>query len=648
MSKLVVTLRRESVVTLARETLWRTSRRWKQARFPAQVANSRCPVEFRPRGYYRTPISESGAHALILHHADRLCGGDFPCLSYGLVKLGYPPEWNLDFVSVKDWPQISSQLLKPVRHDGSDVKVPWELSRLQFLPVLGKAWVLTREDRYRRAALELLSDWIKKNPVGIGIHWTLAMEAALRSMSMCFLLELLSPFPVEDRAWLQDVTTSLWQHLLFIEAHNEFSHFARSNHYLSNIVGLLCLSIYLDGARMESRRENYCRLVEQEILHQTYDDGGHYEASTGYHVLVTQMFTSALLLMKAHGREPAPHFLSRLQSMYRLLSALADDRGRLPQIGDCDDGRVELLADDLERMLHPPDQRDSLAISSLLGIGECLFSENYRGQREEAVWYGLHGCEQRPSHPPRTDRRSKIFPRSGLAVGALGETQAIFLAVPNGIAGRGSHTHNDKLSIILRIAGEEFLTDSGTYCYTRDPDRRNRLRSTAAHNTVMIDGEQQNRFSTTPGALFTISDDAKVSPIVEKLIGDTLSFTASHDGYRRIGVTHTRTVTLDPNRGVLIEDDFTGNGEHEFEASWHLPSSWNVQLSRVTGSTVSCRASGRRPVEMEWSATSELRLNSAPVEISKAYGITRMATRVIVNAKSHTPFKLVTRLSIGM
>jgi len=365
-------------------------------------------------------------------------------------------------------------------------------------------------------------------------------------------------------------------------------------------------------------------------------------------VLVTQMFTSALLLMKAHGREPAPDFLSRLQSMYRLLSTLADNRGQLPQIGDCDDGRVELLADDLERMLRPPDQRDSLAISSLLGIGECLFSEDYRGRKEEAGWYGLNGCQQSPSHAAQPARRSKIFPRSGLAVGALGEAEAIFLAVPNGIAGRGSHTHNDKLSIILRIGGEEFLTDSGTCCYTRDADRRNRLRSTAAHNTVMIDGEEQNRFSTAPGALFSISDDAKVSPIKEKLIGDTLSFTASHDGYRRIGVTHTRTLTLDPNRGVLIEDDFTGNGEHEFEASLHLPSSWNVQLSQVTGSTVNCRVSGPRPMEIEWSATSELRLNSAPVEISKAYGITRMATRVIVNAKSHTSFKLVTRLSIGI
>jgi hypothetical protein len=649
-NKLLVAFRRESAATLARETLWRTNRWWKQTRFAAEVGSPCCPVEFRPCGYYR-PTGEAWVHVrnLILDHAERLCQGEFPCLGYGLVKLGHPPAWNLDFVSGKDWPQVSSQKLKPVRHDGSDVKVPWELSRLQFLPVLGKAWVLSKEDHYRRTAAELLSDWIKKNPVGTGINWTLAMEAALRSMSICFLLELLGPRLKEEEFWVQDVTRSLWQHLLFIEAHNEFSHFARSNHYLSNIVGLFCLSVHLDGPGMEARRESYRRLVEQEILHQVYRDGGDYEASTGYHVLVTQMFTSALLLMKAQGPDPNPDFASRLRSMYRFLSALADDHGRVPQIGDCDDGRVELLADDLERMLQPPEKRDSLTISSLLGIGESLFSEPYRGEREkreeEAAWYGLSFLDRKDGVCQAPAQHAKVFPKTRLAIGRIGEGEAIFLAVQNGVGGKGSHTHNDKLSVVLRIAGEEFLCDSGTYCYTRDIAKRNYLRSTAAHTTVVIDGEEQNRFSNLPGAVFMISDDAHTSAIQQNHVDGTLAFTASHDGYQRIGITHARTVKLDPARLVLIEDLFTGTGEHEFEASFHLPSSWQVQLAHVAGSKVSCRALGSRPVEMEWSAATELHLECVSEEISKTYGICIMASRVLVRTKSHTPFQLLTRIS---
>src|SRR5207247_1295240 len=78
--------------------------------------------------------------------------------------------------------------------------------------------------------------WLESNPIGIGVNWTLAMEAALRAMSVCFLLNLLSPLRSDEQSWLAAITRSLAQHFLFIEANLEFSHFLTSNHYLSNLV----------------------------------------------------------------------------------------------------------------------------------------------------------------------------------------------------------------------------------------------------------------------------------------------------------------------------------------------------------------------------------------------------------------------------
>jgi Heparinase II/III N-terminus len=109
--------------------------------------------------------------------------------------------------------------------------------RLQFLPILGKAYVVTGNERYRENAKRLLSDWMTKNPVGIGVNWSIAMEAALRAMSICFLLNLVSPLRPEEQSWLHTVTRCLWHHLLYIEAHIEFSHLISSNHYLSNVAG---------------------------------------------------------------------------------------------------------------------------------------------------------------------------------------------------------------------------------------------------------------------------------------------------------------------------------------------------------------------------------------------------------------------------
>ena len=196
----------------------------------------------------------------ILAYADAILRGEYPLMGYGSPHLGTNPDWQCDWVSGKSWPLEDSRKIRIVRHDGSDVKAPWELSRLQWSPVVAKAYVLTGERRYREALRSLLTDWIVRNPVGKGVNWTVAMEAALRGISLCLTMDLLWPFTDEEKPWLDQMTASLWQHLRFIEAHSEFSFLLRSNHYLSNIVGLTTLSAYLRPG-MRRRLRKYARAV---------------------------------------------------------------------------------------------------------------------------------------------------------------------------------------------------------------------------------------------------------------------------------------------------------------------------------------------------------------------------------------------------
>src|SRR5437879_1735350 len=263
---IINTLKRESPLLIAREVLWRALRKWNKRRILGRLRHSG-HLKFRPIPYYHPDPQSLGedSRALIVAFADEIRGGRYPFLGYGTTELGTRPKWNLDFISGSEWSYVEREYHDGIRHDGSDVKVPYELSRLQFLPILGKAHVLTGDDSYRQAAKELLSHWIQSNPPPVGVNWTIAMEAALRAMSICFLLNLLSPFRREEQPWLATVTNSLAQHLLFIEANIEFSHLLTSNHYLSDIVGLYCLSMFLEGDGMEARRRKYRRRIEAEM-----------------------------------------------------------------------------------------------------------------------------------------------------------------------------------------------------------------------------------------------------------------------------------------------------------------------------------------------------------------------------------------------
>jgi hypothetical protein len=631
-------VRHDSLGSLAREALLRISHRVRASRFHAEIHQTP-DVRYCPISYYRPALEAISAEArqATVQFADSVLRGKFPLLGDGSVALGFPPDWNTDWVSGKSWPLASAKSLTVVRHDGSDVKAPWELSRLQFLPVLAKSNMLTGDERYRKAARELISDWIDRNTIGMGVNWTIAMEAALRAISICLTLELLWPLREDEQTWLHKVTTSLWQHVLFIEAYNEYSHLVRSNHYLSNMVGLTTLSAALRGPGMEERFHRYANAVQQEILLQTYADGGDYEASTGYHVLVSQMFLHSYLVQRARGMAIGPRFEQRLISMFDWLATLADDQGTLPQFGDCDDGRVELLLDDIRQTSLLVEQRNSLKIGSYLGLASCLFNKPFGGDGSDAIWFGAPSM----SAANRERRRVEVLGESGLAIARCGEAEVIFSAMPNGIKGRGSHTHCDKLSFVLRVDGAEVFCDSGTACYTRDAERRNRYRSTSAHNTVTVDELEQNTIDHDTKQLFRCGNEAAVTPIIVSDDDKVIVLSASHSGYERFGLRCHRKLRLRKG-SLVIEDQIQGSGMHELDLFFHLGPGWDASVSETSGEVVACEIYGTRSLALSCKGSEALHLAVDSSEISRAYGSSFPAKRIHISTAGQLPVNLTT------
>jgi hypothetical protein len=634
-------LRNEPLPTLIGEAGWRGIRSIRRSIFKLAGWEGNCPVIFCPIGYYRLQrdfVSER-SRAIILAYADAILRGEYPLMGYGAPYLGGNPDWQCDWVSGKSWEIEASGKMQIVRHDGSDVKAPWELSRLQFGPVVAKAYVLTNDRKYREALRSLLTDWIERNPIGKGVNWTVAMEAALRGISLCLTMELLWPFTTEEKPWLDQMTGSLWQHLRFIEAHSEFSFLRRSNHYLSNLVGLTTLSAYLRGRGTGRRLGKYARAVQREILLQTYADGGDCEASTGYHVLVAQMFLHSLVVQQRSGCMIAPEFEGRLQQMFEWISPLADDSWKLPHLGDCDNGRVELLSDDIAQTMLSAAERHSLHVGCLYGLASYLLHLPTGGEAEDAVWFGL------TTDAPTGEAEQKpvtIMPDSGIAVLRSGEASVIFSAMPNGLRGKGSHTHCDKLSIVFRLGPEEVFCDGGSRCYTRSAELRNLDRSTGAHNTLVVDGADQNMVPSDPGLLFQCGNEAVVSRIA-LWEGGEMAVRASHRGYSRIGVEHHRTVQLSQG-SLLILDELSGTEKHLLELRYILGPEWRVSSEMMTAETVRCAIAGPRRLSLQCEAESPLALIILPAQISREYGTELPASCIRIQTTATLPARVQTRV----
>jgi hypothetical protein len=185
------------------------------------------------------------------------------------------------------WPVIYSQAI-PL-DAGGDVKLIWELNRLQFLAGLD-----------REFAHRLLRDWIAQNPPEFGINWRDPMEVALRLIAC---LEIFGREPF------------LETHARFIRHNLTCDAIPRNNHLIAETAAL---SFY-DGKPH--------RWLRQAAVEQFYKSGIDREQSVAYHRFVTHLFEIASL--------PQP-------KAFAYLGAIRQPDGSLPDIGDNDDGRASI------------------------------------------------------------------------------------------------------------------------------------------------------------------------------------------------------------------------------------------------------------------------------------------------------------------
>lgn len=305
-----------------------------------------------------------------------------------LVDERYEPvDWHLDFKSGYRWSETLWYRDLPVPPaGGADVKVPWELARMQHLPILALAYGYAsgaREGLKDRSiyAMEFRNqvlDFIATNPPRFGVNWYYAMDVGIRAANWLVAYDLFRAYGAEfDPDFDAAFRRSIYEHGRHIVGNLEWHPELRTNHYLANVVGLLFIAAYLARTRETDAWLAFSvqELIE-EVKNQFYPEGANFEASTCYHRFSAEMVTyaTALVLGLPKGKReallsfnnrmmsgyprlnppPLPHYplegtdrmipfprwyFERLERMAGFTSDLTKPNGRIAQIGDNDSGR---------------------------------------------------------------------------------------------------------------------------------------------------------------------------------------------------------------------------------------------------------------------------------------------------------------------
>jgi uncharacterized heparinase superfamily protein len=549
--------------------------------------------------------------------ADRVLQRVVDLLGSGPTRLGQPIDWLVDFKTGTRWAlgygrRIEyTQLGRP-----SDVKVPWELSRLQWALPAGQAYLLTGDDRYAAAVRDILDEWIAANPYGWSVNWAVTMEVALRILSWTWLFHVFKDSTSwSEAAFRSRFLRTLYLHCVYAERNLERAE-VNGNHYTADAAGLAVGGMFF-GSRPNAVRwsQRGWAMLEAELPGQVHPDGVDFEASTAYHRLVTELFFLPALYRTRLGLRVDASYRDRVADMARFAVAYCRPDGTSPLVGDADDGRALPVGGQT--------LGDHRYLGGLLGAAWGIedLRRSFSGPRSEVAWLlGLDAAEHLPRDP--VEIPSRAFPDAGFYV-MRGPRDHVFVDCgPVGFAGRGGHGHNDCLSFEAMLDSTWLVADSGAFVYTADYLARNRFRATAAHNTPMIDREEQNRF-VRPEYLWLLHFDAAPKVLLWRTSGSIDVLRARHDGYLRLSapVVATRTVVLDRERHVLVvRDEFEGSGEHLVQVPIHLAPDVQV-MPQDTHALV--LAAGDREFVLAWSEGDDWHHAVRPSLVSPSYGLVR-------------------------
>ncbi|MCX8011319.1 MAG: heparinase II/III family protein, partial [Ignavibacteria bacterium] len=373
------------------------------------------------------------------------------------------------------------------------------------------------------------------------------------------------------------------------------------------------------------------------------NDGVDYEKSTFYQRLVLEIIYNAQIALSLNGQSLSQASLQKMEKMFDFISSyIVDDT--IPNVGDNDNGRVTQFSFS-EKV---DDLRYLISIRNLLfnNSQDEVLKENLSS--DALFLFGVKGvnflkseiAKTKDSHN-KTQLNSKSFLEGGFFILRNNDWFIFIDAGDIGMNGWGGHGHNDVFSFELFYKKRKFICDSGTYCYTSNPELRQQFRSTYSHNTIVVNKTEQAEFLN----LFRIKDDFTQPRILEwKSNPNSDLLIVEHYGYTRLKhpVIHRRKFEFNKADDVVVISDYIdGRNKHEIEYNLHFAPDVSIESISETGFLLSIN---QIKLLLEFSSDADLKIKIVESKYSKSYGLLEENKKIYFSIFSKLPITITTSI----
>ncbi len=438
--------------------------------------------------------------------ADEICAGQ--------VRLFGGPPATLDLKPVyagRHWTDYEGH---PESAGVEDFKLIWEPARFGWAYPLGRAYLLTLDERYPAAFWTNLDVFCSANLPNQGPNWSSAQEVALRLLALLFAASVFEQSLHTTPSRREQLAGVIAAHAQRIPPTLSYACAQNNNHLITEALGLLAAGASLpDHPQAEHWRKLGRRWINYALQKQIHPNGVYAQHSMNYHRLMLHAALQAQLVEQSLPQETC----QRLSAATTWLLAQVDPTsGRAPNLGSNDGAHILPLASGGFGDYRPVTQAAARAF-----LGQSALPP---GPWDElCLWLGLD-LNPALTLPPLPTCRSVL--RLGNPSGWATLRAAHFRERP---------AHADQMHVDLWWRGENIALDAGTFRYTAHAPWDNALAETPVHNTITVNGQNQMQRA----GRFLWLDWAQAHPIdLHEPHADTLA--AEHNGYARLGILHRR------------------------------------------------------------------------------------------------------------
>lgn len=365
---------------------------------------------------------------------------------------------------------------------------------------LAIAYYRTGKKKYFDKFKDLVEDWIEGNNIVQDDAWH-PYTTSRRIVNWIFSFHLIQRKIERKHALRIRLLESIYLQTVHLYRNLEYD--VSGNHLLANGKALFIAGAFLGKERYLKKG---LEILKDEIKKQILPDGGHFELSPMYHCQVLLDLLDCFAVLPPGS------------PVYKLLKE-----------------KLKMMLGFLKNILAPNKEIPLFSDSTKNGTISPIEIFNYA----ENLGFDLD----------EEEAKLILLDKSGYYIVRSEDIHVIIDGGKIGADCQAGHGHCDLFSYEFWLKGKKVVTDSGTYNYEKS-EIRDYCRSTAAHNTLRIDGKEQSEIWGT----FRVGRRVKPKYVRMKETDKIIVFSGIYSPYFQRNIIHKRCIFIKSKKIFLVLD----------------------------------------------------------------------------------------------